>query len=147
MSRKMEKFLRPEKIKRFLDQKKLKDFWNRKNQKIFRPSQKKHKRAWKNSNKKRLSSVSCRKIPTSMKNHERLQYFFSSFIAISKVLPWQYEGYSHGNFKATSMAILWLLPSTSFSRTNSSCRASSNNNHIPAFCTISVSLKKTKQNT
>jgi len=35
--RKMEKFLRPEKIKRFLDQKKLKDFWTRKNQKIFGP--------------------------------------------------------------------------------------------------------------
>jgi hypothetical protein len=73
-------------------------------------------------------------------------------MAISRLRPSQYQGYSHGTIKLPwqcqgyfhSMAISWLLPSTSFSPTNSSCRSSSNNNHIPAFSTIFVSLKKTK---
>ena len=40
--------------------------------------------------------------------HERLQFFFSSCMAISNVLPWQYQGYVHRNVKA-SMAISRLL--------------------------------------
>ena len=87
-------------------------------------------------------------------------------IAMSR-LPWQYQGYSHGNIKATSIAISRLLPwqyqtSVAMSRLlpfHGNIMATSinqflanqqqlsfkhNNNHIPAFSTIFVSLKKTK---
>ena len=122
----MEKFLRPEKIKRFLDQKKLKDFWTRKNQKIFGPekikrfldqkktkdfqtqSEKTQKGLKKQQQKKAIFSILS---PNSNihENHERLQFFFSSCMAISNVLPWQYQGYVHRNVKA-SLAISRLLP-------------------------------------